>query len=242
MTETLIEQFTGKVWEMADVQLGEQSLARFHRYYEILVDWNERMNLTGITDLEGVYWKHFYDSLTLLAVPEFKREASLLDVGAGAGFPSVPLKLASPELRVTILDSLQKRIAFLEHLHAELEMQDFSAVHGRAEDYGRQPDWRDSFDQVTARAVARLPVLLEFCLPFVKVGGHFFAMKGPEGQNEVKEAAKALQVLGGEVMDVRVLGIPEIEGTRTIITVKKTKPTPKAYPRKAGTPLKKPIL
>ncbi|WP_018131410.1 16S rRNA (guanine(527)-N(7))-methyltransferase RsmG [Effusibacillus pohliae] len=242
MTSSLQQRFAVKIGQQTGIEVGEEILARFARYYEMLVDWNERMNLTAITDEAGVYWKHFYDSLTLLTVPQFDRSANLLDVGAGAGFPSVPVAIVSPELRVKVLDSLQKRITFLSELGRELQLADFSAVHGRAEDFGRKPEWRDTFDQVTARAVARLPVLLELCLPFVKVGGYFFVMKGPDGEAEAKESAKALQVLGGELVDVRTFDLEEVEGTRMILVVKKIKATPAAYPRKAGTPAKKPIL
>ncbi|MFC4768465.1 16S rRNA (guanine(527)-N(7))-methyltransferase RsmG [Effusibacillus consociatus] len=242
MSSPLIERFSLKIQNEMGIEVGEDILARFARYYELLVDWNERMNLTAITDQEGVYWKHFFDSATLLTVAQFNQSSTLLDVGAGAGFPSVPLQILCPELQVTVLDSLQKRISFLSELKSQLELTNFTPVHGRAEDFGRDPKWRGSFDQVTARALARLPVLLEFCLPFVKVGGYFFAMKGPDGEAELKESAKALQTLGGEVEDVRTFEIKEIEGKRTILVIQKVKDTPKAYPRKAGTPAKKPIM
>lgn len=242
MSDVLLGRFASRLEQMAGTGVGEETLARFARYYELLVEWNERMNLTAITDREGVYWKHFFDSATLLTVPEFDRGSRLLDVGSGAGFPSVPVRILCPGLRVAVLDSLQKRIAFLNELAKQLELFHFSAVHGRAEDYGRNALWRDSFDQVTARALARLPVLLELCLPFVKVGGFFFAMKGPDGETEVKESSKALQLLGGEIHGIHKFKIEEIEGTRTIVVVKKVRPTPEAYPRKAGTPAKKPLV
>lgn len=242
MSDSLIEQFSFQIRNQLGVEAGEEALVRFERYYCLLVEWNERMNLTAITDREGVYWKHFFDSASLLSIPEFNPRSKLLDVGSGAGFPSIPLQILHPELDVTILDSLQKRISFLTELGNELKLPHFKAVHGRAEDFGHQKGWRDSFDQVTARAVARLPVLLEFCLPFVKVGGYFFAMKGPEGQNELEESQKALSLLGGEIQEMRTFQIHEIEGSRTILAIRKIIPTPKGYPRKAGTPGKKPIL
>ena len=222
--------------ELSDVQLEQ-----YRTYFQWLVEWNEKMNLTAITDEEGVYFKHFYDSMTLLSVPQFRREGTLLDVGAGAGFPSLPVKIAAPDLNVTILDSLNKRIGFLNELVAALGLTNTKAVHGRAEDFGKQPGWRDGYDQVTARAVARLNVLAEFCLPYVKVGGHFFAMKGPDAENEVSEAKKAVDVLGGRVVDIVTTTLPNEAGTRNIIVVEKIKATPKPYPRKACTPSKNPL-
>lgn len=242
MSDVLIEQFSFKIQNQLGVEAGKEALVHFERYYGLLVEWNERMNLTAITDREGVYWKHFFDSVSLLTLPEFNSRSNLLDVGSGAGFPSIPLQILHPELDVTILDSLQKRILFLNELGKELGLSHFTAVHGRAEEYGHQKDWRDSFEQVTARALARLPVLLEFCLPFVKVGGYFFAMKGPEGANELEESKKALSLLGGEIQEISTFNIQEIEGSRTILAIRKMKPTPQGYPRKAGTPGKKPIL
>lgn len=241
MNSNLTDRFAARIQQEYGIGVSEEILTRFARYFELLVDWNERMNLTAITDEEGVYWKHFYDSATLITASQFNRASTLLDVGAGAGFPSVPLKILCPDLKVTVLDSLQKRITFLSELAGQLKL-DFRPVHGRAEDFGHEAKWRESFDQVTARALARLPVLLEFCLPFVKVGGYFFAMKGPDGEAELKDSRKALQVLGGELEEVRSFEIDEIEGKRTIIIVRKSQPTPKTYPRKAGTPAKKPIL
>ncbi|MGB8957138.1 MAG: 16S rRNA (guanine(527)-N(7))-methyltransferase RsmG [Tumebacillaceae bacterium] len=223
------------------LELNAGQLEQYRTYFQWLVEWNEKMNLTAITDEEGVYFKHFYDSMTLLTVSQFRREGTLLDVGAGAGFPSLPVKIAAPELNVTILDSLNKRIGFLNELVATLGLTDTKAVHGRAEDFGKQPGWRDGYDQVTARAVARLNVLAEFCLPYVKVGGHFFAMKGPDAENEVSEAKKAVDVLGGRVVDIVTTTLPNEAGTRNIIVVEKIKATPKQYPRKAGTPAKNPL-
>ncbi|GAX89136.1 16S rRNA (guanine(527)-N(7))-methyltransferase RsmG [Effusibacillus lacus] len=242
MSSSFVERFASKLESIAEVEVGGEILARFDRYYRILVDWNERMNLTAITEVEAVYWKHFFDSAMLLTVPQFNRQTSLLDVGAGAGFPSVPVHILCPELRVTVLDSLQKRISFLKELAGELQLANFSAFHGRAEDFGQDPKWRESYDQVTARALARLPILLELCLPFVKVGGYFFAMKGPDGEAEASESEKALQILGGKIEDILKFDLKEIEGTRTVVVVRKVSPTPETYPRKAGTPSKKPLL
>jgi 16S rRNA (guanine527-N7)-methyltransferase len=227
--------------EKMGITLSEAQMAQYAVYFKWLVEWNEKMNLTAITDEQGVYFKHFYDSMTLLSVPSFKRSGKLLDVGAGAGFPSLPVLIASPSLEVTVLDSLNKRIGFLNELAGALQVSGFQAVHGRAEDFAKPDLWREKFDQVTARAVARLNVLLELCLPYVKEGGHFFAMKGPDADNEVSEAKRALDILGGRVVDIVKTSLPVEEGQRNIIVVEKVKATPKQYPRKAGTPSKNPL-
>lgn len=223
------------------VTLTDEQMQRYQTYFAWLVEWNEKMNLTAITDEEGVYFKHFYDSLTLLSVPQFKHSGTLLDVGAGAGFPSLPVNIAVPELHVTVLDSLNKRIGFLNELSQQLGTTNFKAMHGRAEDFAKPGQLRQSFDQVTARAVARLNVLAELCMPYLKVGGHFFAMKGPDAENEVSEAKRALDLLGGKVVNIVSTTLPNEAGTRNIIVVEKTKDTPKQYPRKAGTPSKNPL-
>lgn len=223
------------------VELTNEQLAHYQTYFHWLVEWNEKMNLTAILDEEGVYFKHFYDSLTLLSIKQFQRSGTLLDVGAGAGFPSLPVNIAAPDLHVTVLDSLNKRIGFLKELAQALHATHFDAVHGRAEDFAKPGQWRQSFDQVTARAVARLNVLAELCMPYLKVGGHFFAMKGPDAENEVSEAKRAIEVLGGRVVDLVSTTLPNEAGTRNIIVVEKIKDTPKQYPRKAGTPSKNPL-
>jgi 16S rRNA (guanine527-N7)-methyltransferase len=223
------------------IDLNDRQLEQYDLYYKWLVEWNEKMNLTAITDEEGVYFKHFYDSMTLLAVKEFRCEGRLLDVGAGAGFPSLPVHIAAPDLEITVLDSLNKRIGFLNELKTALVLPNYTAVHGRAEDFANPGQWRGTYDQVTARAVARLNVLAELCLPYAKVGGHFFAMKGPDADNEVSEAKKALGVLGARVVDILKTELPHEAGERNIIVVEKIKETPKQYPRKAGTPSKNPL-
>jgi 16S rRNA (guanine527-N7)-methyltransferase len=227
--------------EKIGISLTEKQLKQYETYFKWLVEWNEKMNLTAITDEYGVYFKHFYDSMTLLTVPQFKRDGNLLDVGAGAGFPSLPVLIAAPKLQVTVLDSLNKRIGFLNELAAELGFPNFKAVHGRAEDFAKPHQWREAFDQVTARAVARLNVLLELCLPYVKKGGYFFAMKGPDADNEVSEAKRALELLGGRIAEIVKTELPGEAGLRNIIVVEKAKDTPKQYPRKAGTPSKSPL-
>ncbi|WP_274365065.1 16S rRNA (guanine(527)-N(7))-methyltransferase RsmG [Paenibacillus thermotolerans] len=224
------------------IDVSPRQSEQFETYFRELVDWNERMNLTAITDREQVYVKHFYDSASLSFVVPLQEINTLADVGAGAGFPSIPLKILFPHLSVTIIDSLQKRIGFLTSLTKSLGLQDVHCVHGRAEDVGRDRAHRETYDMVTARAVARLSVLAEFCMPLVKVGGIFSAMKGADPQEELKEAQFAIRQLGGKVREEHSLELPEDGSKRHIIIIDKHKNTPKAYPRKAGTPLKSPLL
>jgi 16S rRNA (guanine527-N7)-methyltransferase len=224
------------------ILLTDEKLELFQLYYETLVEWNEKMNLTAITDREEVFLKHFYDSITLSFHFDVSKVESIADIGSGAGFPSLPLKIVFPHLKVTIVDSLNKRITFLKHLVEQLGLKDVNLVHGRAEDLGNQPAFRDRFDLVTARAVARLNVLSEFCLPFCRVGGHFIAMKGAKAEEEVSEASKAIRTLGGRLVDAPSFSLPLETSHRQIIIIHKEKPTPKAYPRKAGLPAKSPIV
>lgn len=214
-------------------------LSRFETYAEMLVDWNTRINLTAITDPEGIAVKHFLDSLLLLRAVEVPENAKLLDVGAGAGFPSLPCKLIRPDLSVTLLDSLQKRIGFLETLCESLEIT-AAAVHGRAEELGRVPAYREQFDLVTARAVANLRELSEYCLPFVRVGGVFAALKGSAAEEEAREAEKAITLLGGRIREICPFTLPD-GGTRGIVVIEKRSQTPTKYPRNAGKMKKAPL-
>jgi 16S rRNA (guanine527-N7)-methyltransferase len=228
--------------EGLSIKLSPLQRKQFRDYYECLIDWNERINLTAITDPLDVYLKHFFDSLTVSIVPQFRTEGTIMDVGAGAGFPSLPLRIAWPHVSVTILDSLQKRISFLETLVKQLGLENsVQAIHGRAEECGQQRQYREQFDQVTARAVARLPVLAEYCLPFVKVGGMFFALKGPDAEIEVKEGKSAVHQLGGRIQDIVPLELPNDAGKRYIVCIEKIQPTAKQFPRKPGIPQKRPL-
>lgn len=224
------------------LRLSPEQSGQFETYFRLLVEWNERMNLTAITEREAVYEKHFYDSLTLAFHVDPAGIASLADIGSGAGFPSLPLKILYPHLRVLIVDSLGKRIRFLEHLTGELGMTGVTCLHARAEDAARMPEHRDAYDLVTARAVARMNVLLEFCLPFVRPNGLFAAMKGSDPDGEIVEAARALAVLKGEIEAVHELNLPFEQAGRHIVVIRKTGRTPARYPRKAGIPAKQPIL
>ncbi|ARQ08108.1 16S rRNA (guanine(527)-N(7))-methyltransferase RsmG [Macrococcoides canis] len=222
-------------------ELTDEQQKQFAIYYETLVEWNEKINLTAVTEKEDVYLKHFFDSITPSFYFDFNKVKSICDVGAGAGFPSIPLKILYPHLELTIVDSLNKRINFLNHLSAELNLTNCRFVHDRAETFGKGA-YRESFDVVTARAVARLSVLSELCLPLVKKGGHFIALKGAQGEIEVEEGLFAISILGGAVVENHPLTLPEEESMRYILDIEKRRQTPKKYPRKPGTPNKEPLL
>lgn len=224
-------------------ELTDKQKQQFKLYFKMLIEVNEHVNLTRITEEDEVYLKHFYDSITPLFTfgAVFKDGATLCDVGAGAGFPSIPLKILKPGLKVTIVDSLQKRLNFLKDLISELGLTDVELVHGRAEDVGQNKLYRERFDIVTARAVARMSVLSEYCLPLVKKDGYFVALKGPKAEDELDDGKKALEVLGGKLIKDEELTLPTSEEERTLVLVQKVKSTPKKYPRQAGTPRRKPI-
>jgi 16S rRNA (guanine527-N7)-methyltransferase len=228
---------------LQNIELTEHQLLQFETYYKELISWNEKMNLTGIVDREEVYIKHFYDSLSISFFVSIRDVKHLADIGSGAGFPSIPLKIIFPHLKVTIIDSLNKRIQFLNHLVCELNITDVNCIHGRAEDIARLPEHRDHYDLVTARAVAKLCVLNELCLPFTTVGGTFVAMKGNDFQEELDSCVYSLNELRSKYIYTRNLLLPDKDkSTRNLIFMRKFSPTPKAYPRKAGTPLKFPLL
>lgn len=233
-------QFYSMLEEKA-ITLNEKQINQFELYYRELVDWNNKMNLTAITEKEEVYLKHFFDSISAAFFHDFTKPLHLVDVGAGAGFPSIPIKICFPHLNVTIVDSLNKRISFLQHLQSTLGLTDVSFYHDRAETFAKNKAHREKYDLVIARAVARLPVLAELCLPLAKVGGTFLAMKGPEAINEISESKKAIAILGGEIVKNESLLLPFEESTRHFIFVAKRKNTPNKYPRKPGTPNKQPL-
>lgn len=223
------------------ITLSDQQKNQFERYFELLVEWNEKINLTAITDKEEVYLKHFYDSIAPILQGHLQPTPTrLLDIGAGAGFPSLPMKIIYPELDVTIIDSLNKRIQFLGLLADELGLTGVHFYHGRAEDFGQDKAFRASFDVVTARAVARLQVLAELTIPFLKVGGRLIALKASNAQDEVAEAQTALQVLFAKVSTNTDYQLPNGD-PRTLTIVDKKKETPNKYPRKAGLPNKRPL-
>lgn len=212
-----------------NITLTEEALERFEKYYQKLVEVNEYMNLTAITEKNEVYNKHFLDSLSIVKALDLNKSFSLCDVGSGAGFPSIPLAIACPNVNVTIIDALNKRIKFLNELVSYININNACAYHKRAEDYAKEA--RESFDVVTARAVARLNILAELCLPLTKVGGYFVAMKAQAGEEELLEAKKAISTLGGEIKEIISFDLPDMAGSRNIIMIKKIKETPKKYPR-----------
>ncbi|KRU17391.1 MULTISPECIES: 16S rRNA (guanine(527)-N(7))-methyltransferase RsmG [Bacillus] len=235
-----IEQFTAALEEKG-MTLSPVQLEQFEIYFRMLVEWNEKMNLTSITEKEEVYLKHFYDSISASFFIDFHKVTTICDIGAGAGFPSIPLKICFPHLHVTIVDSLQKRITFLNELAKGLNLQDTTFYHDRAETFGQRKEKRESYDLVTARAVARLSVLSELCLPLVKKEGLFVALKASAADEEMQAGKKAVTVLGGEVVEKHSFVLPLEESERNIIVIEKKKQTPKKYPRKPGTPNKSPI-
>ncbi len=242
-----------QLFEEAGLPLTEAQSRAFLTVYERLVTENELMNLTAITEFRDVVIKHFLDSvlpLTVFPLTDAQSSAlpqaahscpvSLIDVGSGAGFPGLPLKLLQPTLKLTMLDSLNKRVGYLNRLIGELALTDAEAVHGRAEEYARTR--REAFDFAAARAVAHLAVLSEYCLPFVKTGGCFLAYKGGDVADELREAGRAIRLLGGETEQVLHFTLPENAGERSLVVIRKTAPSPKKYPRRAGLPAKEPIL
>lgn len=231
-----------KAAEEYGISLSETQLQQFDRYQELLVEWNQKMNLTALTEPKDVAIKHMIDSVSVYDEKWFSEGMSVIDVGTGAGFPGLPLKILCPSLKVTLLDSLNKRVKFLETVVSELGLSDTVCVHARAEEAARQKQYREKFDAVVSRAVARLPILAEYDLPFVRVGGFFAAMKGAKYEEEAQEAKKAVKLLGGGEPVLREIKLPGLEDKRGIIYIRKEKKTPSVYPRKAGTPEKNPIL
>lgn len=222
-------------------ELSEKQKEQFERYFELLVEWNEKINLTAITEKAEVYLKHFYDSIAPVLQGYIPNEPlNLLDIGAGAGFPSLPMKIIAPNIKVTIIDSLNKRINFLNLLAEELGLADVHFHHGRAEDFGQDKNFRAQFDIVTARAVARMQVLSELTIPFLAVGGKLIALKAAAVDEELSDAKNALALLFSKVIDNKTYQLPNGDG-RNITLVEKKKETPNKYPRKAGLPNKKPL-
>ena len=224
-----------------NIQLSEKQLQQFDRYFSLLVEWNQKINLTAITEHDEVYLKHFYDSLVPLWWVEIPEAAKVVDVGAGAGFPSIPIKIIRPDIQLTIIDSLNKRINFLNELVADLGLTGVKAVHARAEEAGQDQAYRGQYDLATARAVASLNILVELCLPFVKKGGHFIALKGQDAHNELIEAKRAITLLGGKFEAEFHETLPQEESYRAIIDIRKTLDTPNKYPRRPGKPNKQPL-
>ena len=236
--ETFCEKLIDQANKM-EILLNEEQQTKFYKYMELIIDWNKKINLTAITEPGEVINKHFIDSISILKQIESKDK--VVDIGTGAGFPGVPIKIANPSIEITLVDSLNKRINFLKEIIKELDLKGIEAVHARAEEFGQSKAYREKYDVVTSRAVARLNILVEYMLPIVKVGGKCICMKGPESEEEIKEAQKAINVLGGTIKNVEKFSLPETGINRTIIVIEKNRETPETYPRKAGTPTKNPI-
>ncbi|MBQ9673340.1 MAG: 16S rRNA (guanine(527)-N(7))-methyltransferase RsmG [Ruminococcus sp.] len=219
------------LFKETNIELTPLQIQQFQKYYELLIEWNEKINLTAITESKEVAIKHFFDSVTLLMNVNVKSNAKLIDVGTGAGFPSIPIKIMRPDINITLLDSLNKRLVFLTEVCTQLNIK-ADIIHKRAEEGGRDKKLREMFDIAVSRAVANLNTLSEYCMPYVKVGGTFVAMKGKNGAEELKSAEKAIKLLSGEVSDVSEFKLPNGD-ERTIITIKKFKNCPKQYPRQS---------
>ena len=236
--EKIIQHFVEELNKM-NVVLSDHQLFQFEKYYEMLVEKNKVMNLTGITEFDEVFEKHFLDSLSLARVIDLNQELYIVDMGTGAGFPGVPLKIAFPKLHVTLADSLNKRLLFLNEVIDELKLEKVETVHGRAEDLAFDAEYREQYDVCVSRAVANLSTLSEYCLPFVKLGGAFVSYKSNSVEEELANSKSAIFLLGGKVKEVNSFELGD--SGRSLIVIEKVQGTSKKYPRKAGTPLKKPL-
>ena len=223
------------------IELNEKQVEQFIKFYEILVEWNKVMNLTGITEYGEVVEKHFVDSLSLVKMIDINKCEKVIDIGTGAGFPGIPLKIAFPHLKITLLDSLNKRIKFLNTVINELGLEDIKAIHGRAEDFAKQEEYREKYDLCVSRAVANLSTLSEYCLPYVSVEGMFIPYKSGEIDEELKNSQKAIQILGGKIENSIKFELPGTDIGRSFVKISKIKNTAKKYPRKAGLPSKEPL-
>ena len=232
--------FNEKLKELG-IELNENMKNQFDRYYELLVEWNKVMNLTGITEYEEVNEKHFVDSLSIVKVIDINKVESIIDIGTGAGFPGIPLKIAFPHLKVTLLDSLNKRIKFLNAVIDELNLDHIETIYGRAEDYAKKTEYRENYDLCVSRAVANLSTLSEYCVPYVKVGGLFISYKSGDIDEEIVKSKPAIKILGAEIENVIKFKLPGTDIHRSFVEIKKLSTTKKKYPRKAGLPAKEPL-
>lgn len=232
-----------KYLEQFQITLNDKQKEQFLKYYELLVEWNGFMNLTAITEFDDIMKKHFADSLSIVkAFSKIRTEKlKVIDIGTGAGFPGIPLKIVFPQIELTLLDSLQKRLKFLQEVIDQLELGEVELIHGRAEDFCKPSMKREQYDLCVSRAVANLATLSELCLPYVKVGGKFIPYKSEKAEEEVREAQKAITLLGGEVKEQIGFELPESNIGRTLVVIEKKNITPKKFPRKAGMPAKEPI-
>lgn len=240
MNPELIKRFATDLQVMGIVISPKQE-QMFERYYTLLVEWNEKMNLTAITEKEEVYYKHFYDSLCLVRIVDMDNISTLIDIGTGAGFPGLPLKILFPKVQITLLDSLSKRTKFLNKVIEELQLDNITTIHGRAEDFAKQKDYREQYDICVSRAVANLSTLSEYCLAFVKKEGYFVSYKSIDIDDEMKSAENAIEILGGKIDRIEQFYYQNNEIGRLLVKIKKVEATPLKYPRKSGIPEKKPL-
>ena len=238
-----LQQFHKDLTEL-HITLSDSQVEQFLTYYEMLIEKNQVMNLTAITDFDEVLKKHFVDSLSLVKACDLdhaEKEISLIDVGTGAGFPGIPLKIAFPRLKVTLMDSLNKRVDFLNEVIDTLKLDGIDAIHGRAEDYAKPDRLREKYDLCVSRAVANLSILSEYCLPYVKVGGKFISYKSEKVAEDLKEAENAISILGGKIEEQIAFTLPNSDIYRNLVVIEKVRETPQQYPRKAGMASKKPL-
>lgn len=227
--------------EQIGIVLTKIQKEQFIQYYKMLIEWNQVMNLTGITDYEEVNLKHFVDSLTIVRVKNMNQVSSLIDIGTGAGFPGIPLKIIFPHIDMILLDSLGKRVKFLNSVVDSLKLRQINAFHGRAEDYARKSEYREKFDICVSRAVANLSTLSEYCIPFVKKGGKFISYKSGTSDEEIRGSEKAIEILGGKIEKIDKFYLPNTDIGRALVVIQKEKNTPGKYPRKSGIPAREPL-
>lgn len=236
-----MKQRIQEVFKKIDIELSDEQASQLYTYFEMLVEWNKVMNLTGITEFEEVLLKHFIDSAAISRITDMSKVSTVMDVGTGAGFPGMPLKIVFPHLKITLLDSLNKRIQFLNAVIEKLQLEGIETIHGRAEDFGRDAKYREQYDLCVSRAVANLSSLSEYCVPFIKVGGRFISYKAGEVEEEVTAAEKAIRTLHCEPAKIEKTELPDSDLTRSFVIIKKKGHLDKKYPRKAGMPTKNPL-
>ena len=239
MEKKRFEEEMSKKSKILGVRFSVEQIEQFYKYMNLLIEWNEKMNLTAITEPKEIILKHFIDSITILKYID--DNSKLVDVGTGAGFPGVPLSIMNPTLKITLVDSLNKRLIFLQEVVKELNLKNIEIVHARAEEFGQNKNYREKFDIATSRAVANLATLSEYLVPLVKISGKIISMKASNAKEEINDAQKAIEVLGGKIEKIEEFDLPESDIGRTIIIIDKNKCTPAIYTRKAGTPAKEPI-
>lgn len=224
------------------LEFNEKKYDQFMKYKELIKEWNEKVNLTAIKEDEEIVKKHFIDSMKVFKFQQLKNAKNIIDIGTGGGFPGIPMKIIKPDINIVLLDSLNKRINFLNEVIKEIQLDNIKTIHGRAEDFAQDTKYREKFDVAVSRAVANLTVLSEFCIPYVKVGGYFVAMKGPAVEEEIKQSKNAIRMLGGRVEHIEKVQIEDSDFNHNLVIIKKIAKTPKVYPRKAGMVSKNPLF